>query len=226
MKKLFATIVFAVSTFQLPANASVIVTSVGQTPQAAVAGSSYITFEDVSVGTTGAFSSGGYGFTGTGAIVTGTNDTPFVHLAPKFDDTRYLAINSTTTTPTTATLSLGTDFTKFGVYWGSIDGSNTVSFLNDGVTVFSFSGDQVPNGNLNANALNSAPRNRYVNFDFTGGVSFDQIVFGSSSRTFEFDNVALAGAVPELSTWAMMLIGFGGLGLITYRRAKKLPASA
>ena len=89
--------------------------------------------------------------------------------------------------------------------------------------MFSFSGDQVPGVNLNANALNSAPRNRYVNFDFTGGLSFDQIVFGASFRTFEFDNVALAGAVPELSSWAMMLIGFGGLGLITYRRAKKLP---
>ena len=118
MKKLFATIVFAISTFQIPANASVVVTSVGKTPQAAVAGSSYITFEDVAVGTIGAFSSGGYGFTGTGAVVTGTNDTPFVHLAPKFDDTRYLAINSSTSSPLTATLTLGTDYTKFGVLLG------------------------------------------------------------------------------------------------------------
>jgi hypothetical protein len=226
MKKLFATIVFAVCAFQTSANASVVVTSVGKTPQAAVAGSSYITFEDVAVGTVGAFSSDGYSFTGTGAVVIGTNDSPFVHLAPKSDGTNYLAINSGTSSPTTATLTLGTDYTKFGVYWGSIDGNNSVSFLNDGVTVFSFSGDDVPQVNLSANALNSAPRNRYVNFDFTGGLSFDQVVFGSSSRAFEIDNLALAGAAPELSTWAMMLIGFGGLGLIAYRRAKNLPASA
>ena len=28
-------------------------------------------------------------------------------------------------------------------------------------------------------------------------------------------------AVPEPATWAMMLIGFAGLGLMTYRRTKK-----
>jgi hypothetical protein len=31
-------------------------------------------------------------------------------------------------------------------------------------------------------------------------------------------------AVPELSTWTMMLIGFGGLGLVAYRRTRKLTA--
>jgi hypothetical protein len=31
----------------------------------------------------------------------------------------------------------------------------------------------------------------------------------------------LASGVPEPSTWAMMLIGFAGIGLMTYRRTKK-----
>jgi hypothetical protein len=35
------------------------------------------------------------------------------------------------------------------------------------------------------------------------------------------DNVQVS-AVPELSTWAMMLIGFAGLGLAAYRRTKHL----
>ena len=34
-------------------------------------------------------------------------------------------------------------------------------------------------------------------------------------------NVNLHPAVPEPSTWAMMLIGFAGLGFMTYRRTKK-----
>jgi hypothetical protein len=38
------------------------------------------------------------------------------------------------------------------------------------------------------------------------------------------DVVSIA-AVPELATWAMMLIGFGGLGLVAYRRSRK-PAAA
>jgi hypothetical protein len=34
----------------------------------------------------------------------------------------------------------------------------------------------------------------------------------------------IANGVPELSTWAMMLIGFGGIGFVAYRRAKKSSA--
>jgi hypothetical protein len=33
-----------------------------------------------------------------------------------------------------------------------------------------------------------------------------------------------AAAIPELSTWAMMLAGFAGLGFAGYRRAKKEPS--
>jgi hypothetical protein len=33
-------------------------------------------------------------------------------------------------------------------------------------------------------------------------------------------------AVPERSTWALMLIGFAGLGLAGYSRAKRLSAPA
>jgi hypothetical protein len=35
------------------------------------------------------------------------------------------------------------------------------------------------------------------------------------------DNVSVASGVPESSTWAMMLIGFAGIGFVAYRRAKK-----
>ena len=37
---------------------------------------------------------------------------------------------------------------------------------------------------------------------------------------FTVDDVALR-TIPELSTWAMMLFGFGGLGFATYRRRQK-----
>jgi PEP-CTERM motif-containing protein len=36
-------------------------------------------------------------------------------------------------------------------------------------------------------------------------------------------SLAVAGAVPEPSTWAMMLLGFGGIGFMAYRR-KSRPA--
>ena len=38
--------------------------------------------------------------------------------------------------------------------------------------------------------------------------------------------VTLAGAVPEPSTWAMMILGFFGLGFMAYRRKDKLELTA
>ncbi len=57
-------------------------------------------------------------------------------------------------------------------------------------------------------------------------------VSGVSDVTFSYDlvaggaggygmDLAFGGAVPEPSTWAMMLIGFGGLGYAATRRARK-----
>lgn len=58
------------------------------------------------------------------------------------------------------------------------------------------------------------------------------IVGGSSPRTFDFaiDNVSfdplVAGATPEPSTWAMMILGFVGLGFMAYRRKNSALRSA
>jgi len=41
----------------------------------------------------------------------------------------------------------------------------------------------------------------------------------SGSGAFGFD-FAVGGAVPESSTWAMMLVGFAGLGFAAYRARK------
>jgi hypothetical protein len=43
---------------------------------------------------------------------------------------------------------------------------------------------------------------------------------GTETAVFSFTN-----AVPEPSTWAMMLLGFAGLGFVGYRQAKKKGAS-
>jgi len=36
----------------------------------------------------------------------------------------------------------------------------------------------------------------------------------------------MAAAVPEPSTWAMMLLGFAGVGYMTYRRKRQAAALA
>jgi PEP-CTERM motif len=47
------------------------------------------------------------------------------------------------------------------------------------------------------------------------------------SQTLVFATpIARTTAVPEASTWAMMLAGFGGLGVVAFRRARKPQISA
>ena len=43
---------------------------------------------------------------------------------------------------------------------------------------------------------------------------------------FNNQHLFTTGTVPEPSTWAMMLIGFAGLGFAGFRRAKSKPAFA
>jgi hypothetical protein len=45
------------------------------------------------------------------------------------------------------------------------------------------------------------------------------------SKYIGLDDVSVSSAVPEASTWAMMLAGFAGLGFVGYRRAGKARAA-
>ena len=91
-------------------------------------------------------------------------------------------------------------------------------------------GDIVANLFIGADAISGV--NPYTSYAFdlsnlvTAGSTY-QIRFAEADNQFYFqqgvDNVslsALTGAVPEPSTWAMMLIGFGAIGLSTRRRRK------
>ena len=50
-------------------------------------------------------------------------------------------------------------------------------------------------------------------------LTFGYSLVANGSGGFGFD-LAVGGAVPETSTWAMMLLGFAGLGYAGYRRAR------
>jgi hypothetical protein len=49
--------------------------------------------------------------------------------------------------------------------------------------------------------------------------AFTQVSFSSTRDAFEFSLGATG--VPEPSTWAMMLVGFAGLGLVGWRAQRK-----
>ena len=56
-----------------------------------------------------------------------------------------------------------------------------------------------------------------MNFSFSGGDAFDTVVFSSTTPAFETTNLSVAN-VPEPSTWAMMILGFFGVGFMAYRK--------
>lgn len=131
-----------------------------------------------------------------------------------------------------------------------INGLPTVSFsnptlanLNSAPTQYAFLRTDTANGGLStaddlvrfffspANFL--ALQNDSVFFGVPTSVDFTNFVNVATSGgplTFTTATVSLFGVtspneitagVPELSTWAMMLLGFAGVGFVAYRRARK-----
>lgn len=50
--------------------------------------------------------------------------------------------------------------------------------------------------------------------------------FTENFETTTFGTVSVAGAVPEPSTWAMIILGFAGLGFMGHRRRNKMALNA
>jgi hypothetical protein len=165
----------------------------------------------------GNFTIGGTIFSGTG-IVANNNGGPAqgISAAPAFDSTNYMSVlGGQAESITFASLQK-----QFSLYWGSIDTYNTIQFFDNGLPVGIFTGQTV---NLAVNPFGdqSAPAsNQFVTFS---NLLFNSVEISSGSNSFEFDNVSTVAAVPETSTWAMLILGFVGVGFAAYRR-KQLPS--
>lgn len=110
--------------------------------------------------------------------------------------TVYLSVPGTSSSGE-VTMQLDETFTYFGLFWGSIDSYNTITFLLDGVTVASYGGADVIGPNI-ANGNQTAPgTNTYVNFFDLA--AFDAVRLASTGYAFELDNIALANIVPLAS---------------------------
>lgn len=180
------------------------------------------TFDDLqqtaygSTTSAGNFKQGQMSFSGSGLImkngVNGNSDSLGMYAEPYHDHSNYLAIMA----GQSETISFASEQKQFGLYWGSIDTYNYVEFVDKGNVVARFSGSDIapwtptPYGDQQSDGSN-----RYVIFD--GLPRFDAVVLSSGGNSFEIDNIA--SGVPETSTWAMMLIGFVGLGFWVSRKA-------
>lgn len=153
-----------------------------------------------------------------GGFVTGTNG--ILYAQPYGSSGYYYAVGPSTSTTGTIDLSSFADINSISFLWGSVDSYNTVQFLDASMNILaSFSGNDIfdpANGNrTNPNT------NPIVTFSLTGTDASDLTYLRliSSSNSFEIDNL-LVGSVPEPATWALMLLGFAGIG-VALRRARK-----
>jgi hypothetical protein len=166
---------------------------------------------------TGSFLDGGAAFSGTGVVMNnGGQGSAGLYATPYGDDTNYLAVLG----GGSETIAFAALKSSFGLYWGSVDTYNSLAFYNGTTLVATISGaDVAPPLAANGGQTDYAS-NGYILISALP--LFDRVVAASSSNSFEFDNVAAGGmsAVPEPATWAMMLLGFTGLGYAASRRAK------
>jgi hypothetical protein len=116
------------------------------------------------------------------------------------------------------------DFARSGntlyIVWGSPNDNNTVTFLNGlGTAIGDVTTQDLVNKFGVANTQN--PGGYVIGFDLTSLGGFSKVDFTTGPTAFEF---AFTAPVPEPSTWAMMILGFVGLGFMAYRRKQSGPA--
>ena len=157
------------------------------------------------------------GFTASYQNTTRTAGThlPFSAQPAYSDGSRYLAVLA----GGSATLLSHTGYTLVSFYLGSIDTFNTVQILNTaGKVINTYTGSDfvVP-----ASGDQSLPAtNRRITYQIgAGDPLIGGIRFSSKQNAAEIDNVVFA--VPEPTTWAMMLVGFGMMGLAMRSRHRR-----
>lgn len=174
--------------------------------------------------------SGGFALTGAYAYATGTSSNA---AAPAGDSTRYLYVSSALS-PGSATLTSPFDLSQIGLYWGSIDTYNSVDVLGTrgGVqmTLYTLNGGSMPPADGNQAG---ATTNRRVTFTADAGELINGLRFTSTGVAFELDDISgrlassgTGSTVPEPTTWAMLLAGFGLVGVASRRRTRATSLTA
>jgi hypothetical protein len=147
--------------------------------------------------------------TGNGSIE--TTDQGFADI-PKVTIGSFLGVEGLESA--TLTFTAGLSYLSF--LWGSPDTYNQLT-VNTNLQSKNFN---VTPASLNFSVTNGDQTfSQYVQFVASAGEYISSISFHNNPTTnsFEVANFQVT-AVPEASTWAMLLLGFAGIGFTAYRR--------
>ncbi|HEY5205739.1 MAG TPA: PEP-CTERM sorting domain-containing protein [Roseiarcus sp.] len=164
----------------------------------------------------------------TWSLVSGVAETEKGSLADVYAAPLGMGTDPTTGTTYMAVEGGGTEMatwdtpqTSLAIYWGSIDGTaqnmNSFSVSIDGYTLTG--ADLVALGASGTGSQTDPNSNQLVTI--TGLGAFTTATFSSTANAFEFSLPSNIPSTPEPSTWAMMAIGFAGLGYAAFRRSSK-----
>jgi hypothetical protein len=127
--------------------------------------------------------------------------------------------------PSDVTIDLSSLENYFGLYWGTIDSFNSVTFNNtiSGDTL-TYTGDKLlllsgGGGNLDGDQATNPLDNGYVNF-FFGGM-FNQVVLSTADYNFEVNKLAVGNSDPVPEPTTMVLMGMGLFGIVGLKKRKK-----
>jgi hypothetical protein len=210
------------------------------------------TFDSVGVETFDSTGPGGnQSFTtdfGTGGTITGTYSGIDILGADQYGGAGGAGNYASTSSVAGYSLSLSTSdpagINYFGFWLSALDPGNTLTFSKAGTTVFTFTPTDVvalvgsmpaylgnPDGAFGGQ--NSGQAYVFLNFYDTNG-TFDKVAFSENPTIggYESDNHTVGfftveggtpvGLAPEPASWAMMLIGFGGIGYAMRRRSQDM----
>lgn len=159
------------------------------------------------------FAAVGYDLALNGAVGVFDGDDglhPDLAAPPPGTTSNYLAIQ----TGGSAVLTTPQALSQLSVYIGSPDSYNSIRFIGLNGFDVTLSGAALAAGAFNGNQSVG----RRMTYDF-GADRVTQVIFSSGGNSFELDNIAVT-AVPEPTTWALMISGFGMLGAALRGRRK------
>ncbi len=114
--------------------------------------------------------------------------------------------------------NLGGTYNYFGLWWGSVDGYNTLTFYKNGQLVQSFTGNEAINPSHANGDQTASSTNLYINF--LNLPEFDSFRLASTNYAFEADNIAVGNVAPVPEPGTVLLLGLGLFGLAIYGKRR------